>query len=157
MTFHSICLHGIYEEYDITGWYWRTNSKNFGGSFVMSTQTASVCFEVSVCILGSGQTGLSTWRVTRDHFPKQTYHVIIKCNNEANVGGFFMMTSSNGNIFPRHWPFVRGIHRSPVDSPQKASDAELWCFVWSTPEQTVEQTIGTPVIWDAIALIMTLL
>ena len=31
--------------------------------------------------------------------------------------------------FPRSWPFVRGIHRSPVNSPhQKASDAELWCF-----------------------------
>ena len=35
-----------------------------------------------------------------------------------------------------------------------ASDAELWCFLWSAPEQTFEQTIGTPVIWDAIALIM---
>ena len=30
-----------------------------------------------------------------------------------------MMTSSNGNIFPRYWPFVRGIHRSPVNSPHK--------------------------------------
>ena len=30
-----------------------------------------------------------------------------------------MMTSSNGNIFPRNWPFVRGIHRSPVNSPHK--------------------------------------
>ena len=30
------------------------------------------------------------------------------------------MTSSNGNIiFPRHWPFVRGIHWSPVNSPHK--------------------------------------
>ena len=37
----------------------------------------------------------------------------------------------------------------------KASDAELWCFLWSAPEQTVEQTIGTPAIWDAIAFIMT--
>ena len=37
----------------------------------------------------------------------------------------------------------------------KASDAELWCFLWSAPEQTVEQTTGTPVIWDAIVLIMT--
>ena len=36
----------------------------------------------------------------------------------------------------------------------KASDAELWCFLWSTPQQTVEQTIKMPVIWDAIALIM---
>ena len=28
--------------------------------------------------------------------------------------------------FPRYWPFVRGIHQ--------ASDAELWCFLWSAPE-----------------------
>ena len=41
--------------------------------------------------------------------------------------------------FPRYWPFVRGIHRSPV-----ASGAELWCFLGSAPEQTVEQTIDTP-------------
>ena len=28
--------------------------------------------------------------------------------------------------FPRYWPFVRGIPRSPVNSPHtKASDAEL--------------------------------
>ena len=25
--------------------------------------------------------------------------------------------------FPRHWPFVRGIHRSPVNSPHK----DQWC------------------------------
>ena len=37
----------------------------------------------------------------------------------------------------------------------KASDAELLYFLWIAPEQTVEQTLGTPVIWDAIALIMT--
>ena len=36
----------------------------------------------------------------------------------------------------------------------KASDAELWCFLWSAPEQTVMQTIDMPVIWDAIAFIM---
>ena len=27
--------------------------------------------------------------------------------------------------FPPYWPFVRGIHRSPVNSRTKASDAEL--------------------------------
>ena len=36
--------------------------------------------------------------------------------------------------FPHYWPFVRGIHRSPVNSPTKASDSELWCFLWSEPE-----------------------
>ena len=63
--------------------------------------------------------------------------------------------------FPRYWPFERGIQRSPVNSPHKgqwrvtgllcgdftgqrrspltkASDAELWCFLWSAPEKTVE-------------------
>ena len=37
----------------------------------------------------------------------------------------------------------------------KASDVELWCFLWHASEQTVDQTIETPVIWDAIAPIMT--
>ena len=37
-------------------------------------------------------------------------------------------------LFPRYWPFVRGIHRSPVNSRTKASDAELWCFLGSAPE-----------------------
>ena len=69
--------------------------------------------------------------------------------------------------FQRYWPFVRGIHQSPVNSPHKyatmmtswngnifrvtshlcgeftgprwiphtkASDAELWSFIWSAPE-----------------------
>ena len=36
--------------------------------------------------------------------------------------------------FPRYWPFVRGIHRSAVNSRTKASDAELWCFLWSASE-----------------------
>ena len=51
--------------------------------------------------------------------------------------------------FPRYWPFVMVI---PLTI---SSDAELWCFLWSAPEQTVEQTIKTLVIWDAIVIIMT--
>ena len=37
----------------------------------------------------------------------------------------------------------------------KASDAEIWCFLWSAPAQMFKQTIETPVIWDAIAPIMS--
>ena len=55
--------------------------------------------------------------------------------------------------FPHYWPFVRGIHRSPVDSPHKGQWRGALVFFLSVPEQTVEQTIETPVIWDAIALI----
>ena len=38
---------------------------------------------------------------------------------------------------------------------KKASNAELWYLLRSAPEPTVEQTMETPVIWDAIALFMT--
>ena len=61
-----------------------------------------------------------------------------------------MMTSSNGNIFRVTgplWGESTGHRWIPFT---KASDIELWCFLWYTPEQTVE----TPVIWDAIVLIM---
>ena len=33
-------------------------------------------------------------------------------------------------LFQRYWSFRREIHRSPVDSLPKASDAELWRFLW---------------------------
>ena len=36
--------------------------------------------------------------------------------------------------FPRNWPFVRGIHRSRWIPHTKASDAELWCYLWSASE-----------------------
>ena len=50
------------------------------------------------------------------------------------------------------WPFVRGIHWwIPLT---KASDAELWCFLWSVLEQMVVQTLEMLVIWDTITLIM---
>ena len=40
--------------------------------------------------------------------------------------------------FSRQWSFVWGIQRLPVISPTKASDVELWRFLWSAPEQMVE-------------------
>ena len=36
--------------------------------------------------------------------------------------------------FPRNWTFVRGIHRSRWIPHTKASDAELWCLLWSGSE-----------------------
>ena len=66
----------------------------------------------------------------------------------------FMMTSSNGNflrVTGPLWGESTGHRWIPFT---KASDAVLWCFLWSVSEQTVEQTIETLVIWDAIALIM---
>ena len=60
---------------------------------------------------------------------------------------YLMMTSSNGNIFrvTGHFTGHRWIPRT------KASDAELWCFLWSAPEWTIVRLV----IWDAIAPIIT--
>ena len=73
----------------------------------------------------------------------------------CDFSNYLMMTSSNGNILrltgPLWWEFA-GHRWIPLT---KASDVELWCFLWSPVEQTVEQTIEIPVIWDAITLIMT--
>ena len=65
-----------------------------------------------------------------------------------------MMTSSNENIFRVTgplWGESNGYRWIPLT---KASDAELWSFLWSALEQTVEQALETPVIWDAIVLNM---
>ena len=43
-----------------------------------------------------------------------------------------------------------GIHRSPLDYRDEG-------FLWSASQQTFEQTLETPVIWGAIALIMTMI
>ena len=67
----------------------------------------------------------------------------------------YMMTSSNGNIFHvtshlcGEFTGHRWIPRT------KASNAELWCFLWSAPAWTVVKTIVMLVIWDAIMPIMT--
>ena len=62
-----------------------------------------------------------------------------------------MMTSGNGNIFHVTGPLCGEFTGHRWIRLTNASDAELW----SAPEQTVEKTIETPLIWDAIALIIT--
>ena len=76
-------------------------------------------------------------------------------NEDERNQRYLISTSSNGNIFS----FIGHLWRESNDHRwiplTKACDAELWCFLCSTPEQTAEQAIETPVIWDAIALIIT--
>ena len=58
--------------------------------------------------------------------------------------------------FPRHWPFVRGIHLSSKDSPHKGQwRGALMSFFSICAWTNVEQTIETAVIWDASAVIIT--
>ena len=65
-----------------------------------------------------------------------------------------MMTLSNGNIFRVTGP-LGGESTGQYIPLIKASDAELWCFLRSAPKQTIEQTVETLVIRDAIAPIVT--
>ena len=70
---------------------------------------------------------------------------------------FIRMMSSNENIIRLTgalWEETTGHGWIPLT---KASDAGLWCFLWSAPEQTTEQTVQMPVIWDPMSLIVTLL
>ena len=45
-----------------------------------------------------------------------------------------MVTSSNGNIFLRYWPLWGEFTGDRWIPLTKASDAELWCLLWSAPE-----------------------
>ena len=44
--------------------------------------------------------------------------------------------------FPRYWPFLRRNHRSPVNSPTKANDAELWFFYLRPNKRLSKQSWG---------------
>ena len=85
--------------------------------------------------------------------PSSWYHVL-KRDYQTFVQQdltFFLptliMTSPNGNIFCFADP-LWGESTSHQWIPlTKASKAELWCFLWSALEQTIEQIIEMPVIW----------
>ena len=66
-----------------------------------------------------------------------------RCTDSDEIS-FVWVTSSNEKTFPRYRPFVRGIHRSPVNSPHKGQWHGALMFLWSAPEQTVEEIIETP-------------
>ena len=115
---------------------------------IISNKIVDLCRSLTHILAGCC-TG--TWEIaclSRCQWVKQSWRIWI---NRSLI----MMTSSKGNIFRVTGPLCREFtgHRSIPLS--KASEAELWCFHWSTPEQTVEKTIETPVTWDAIAPIMT--
>ena len=55
---------------------------------------------------------------------RYTYNKLCSATLTATYHHFHLLKYSHDDVikrkpFPRHWPFVRGIHRSPVDSLQK--------------------------------------
>ena len=67
------------------------------------------------------------------------------------------MTSSNENNFRVNGPLSDESTIQLWIPLTRASDAELWCLPWCSPDQANEQTIETPVIWDTITVVLTLL
>ena len=54
------------------------------------------------------------------------------------LSGMHMMTSSNGNIFRVTGPLCGEFTGHRCNPRTKASDAELWCFLWFVPEQMIQ-------------------
>ena len=94
------------------------------------------------------------------------HHYLMTCvirlssplNHLATHGVRIMKSAANVTLschFPRYWPFVRGPTGHRWIPLTGASDAELWCFLWSAPQLKVKKTMEALVIWDVIALIRT--
>ena len=75
---------------------------------------------------------------------RATSVISVRVSMEGNLQ-IHIVTSSNGT-FPRYWPFVRGIHRSLVNSPHegqwrgtlKFSLICAWTNGWATPRDAGE-------------------
>ena len=91
---------------------------------------------------GHFQGPTSSWDTTSIHYPKHDTNQYVSKNLDKTTDHLtylFFLVIPHDDIFkwkhfPRYWPFVRRIHWGPVNSRTKASDAELWCFLWSAPE-----------------------
>ena len=83
--------------------------------------------------------------VTRKMFPFDDVIIIkVRCVTMITVMAFLcgrqncIMTSSNGNIFRVTGHLCGKFTGHRWISHTKASDAELWCLLWSVPEWTIE-------------------
>ena len=117
---------------------------NKGMIITMSTYKSDEVYVIQTVLSNMHESVISVFRTCWN----------LKWRHYTSKDSFIMMTSSNGKIFHVTgllWGESTGHQWIP---PTKSSDAELWCFLWSVSEQTVQQTIETPVIWDVIMLIM---
>ena len=79
--------------------------------------------------------------------------ILFLCQWDGGVP-VFMMTSSNGNIFRVTGPLCGEFTGHRWIPRTKASDAELWCYIWSLNKQLSKQLRGWWFL-DVNALIMT--
>ena len=113
-------IHNIhYRHYIGTAWVQNIlNGCKTGRIFVSTMWVRSRVQVVSILAVKNVFTNMKLWakyQTTR----RNSASVV-----ERKYSLVFMMDSSNQwRRLPRYWPFVRGIHRSPVDSPKKRAVA----------------------------------
>ena len=73
------------------------------------------------------------------------------------IMAWFMMTSSNRSIFRVTGILCRKYTDHQWNPRTRASDAELWCFLWSAPWRSGWVNNDETGDWDAIVPIMTTL
>ena len=67
----------------------------------------------------------------RMYVPQSNLHITWSFSSNFSPKHFIMMTSSNGNIFRLTGPLCGQFNGHRWIPLTKASDAELWCFLWS--------------------------
>ena len=76
------------------------------------------CFVLQVLQLSFR--GCQTWDYVYPDWVHPTRYTGISGGQLITVSTLFLWWRHQRKHFPRHWPFVRGIHRSPVNSPHKS-------------------------------------
>ena len=110
-------------------------TKNFIAKLIGSYNCFRVwlCMEYQWCVVSSYYSHLfppwiETFRVSKSSFTRHLLSPKVRAFTEAlDIGCPVMMLALMAlhddvikwKQFPRYWPFVRGIHRSPVNSPHK--------------------------------------
>ena len=96
-------------------------------------------------------TAFSHFRLKREHYwgaVKKYWHGWHWLSKMTELFSTIWVFSLHDDVikwehFPRYRPFLRESTGHRWIPHTKTNDTELWCFLWSAPGQTLEQTIQT--------------
>ena len=138
-----ICFPGI--KY-VSAFYitpWQEHTAVCWNSFVRKTTKLDVLSQVSLAAVETVYVW-TRWYLSKTAPEISQDLVAVKILDPSCAGLFWekeknqMMTSSNGNIFCVTGPLCGEFTGQWWISLTKASDMELWCFLWSASKQTAE-------------------
>ena len=115
--------------YDLSGYYDPTSMKNY---FVNSGVVSPSSVKMLLLNWQCGICGTFYWKIESSWL--RLWNMTNTCFLYLNDESTYHDDAIKWKHFPRYWPFVGGIHRSRWIPRTMASDAELWCFLWSASE-----------------------